>query len=386
MQLRDIAWASLRRRPGRGLFTASVVALASATVVTLILLSRLMQAEISDELDRFGANIIITPKSQSLDLAYGGIAIAGLTVDAQQLRSEDAAAVLTIPNRKNVNAVAPRLIGATELNGHRVVLIGVVHSDEARVKGWWQVDGQRPRTADHVLIGADAARALAVGVGDRVHLAGAPRTVSGLLRATGTIDDAAVIADLGVVQAALGKPAEVNMIEVSALCSGCPIEHMVDQIATALPHARVAPIRQAVAARERAVREFTRFAYALSVVVLVVGMLVVSATMLGSVVQRTQEIGILRAVGYRRTQVGRVILMETVLVTALGGVSGWLLGVTAARVLTTSVSQSAAGPPPADPLLGVVALTGAIALGILAGGYPAVRAARMEPSQALRHL
>ena len=79
MQLRDIAWASLRRRPGRGLFTAGVVAIGIGTVVALVLLSRLMQAEISDELDRFGANIVITPKAQSLDLAYGGIAVGGLT-------------------------------------------------------------------------------------------------------------------------------------------------------------------------------------------------------------------------------------------------------------------------------------------------------------------
>lgn len=385
MQLRDIAWASLRRRPGRGAFTAAVVAIGIGTVVTLVLVSRLMQAEISDELDRFGANIVITPKTQSLDLAYGGIAVGGVTVDVQQLRTEDADAVRTIPNHKNVNAVAPRLLGWKEVGGQRVLLVGVRHRDEARVKSWWQVDGALAKTPDEVIVGAEAARALGVETGATLTVGGGERRITGVLRETGTLDDAAVIADLGVVQHVLGKPGAVNVIEVSALCSGCPIEHMVHQIAAVLPHARVAPIRQAVAARERAVLQFTRFAYALSAIVLVVGMLVVSATMMASVTERTQEIGILRAVGYRRTQVGRIILTESVWVALAGGIVGWALGLGVARVLAPVMTQGAAAVP-MDPLMGAAAVSGAVLLGALAGGYPALRAARMQPSNALRHL
>lgn len=385
MQLKDIAWASLRRRPGRSIFTAGVVAIGIGTVVALVLLSRLMQAEISDELDRFGANIVITPKTQALDLAYGGIAVGGVTIDVQELRSEDADAVRTIPNRKNVNAVAPRLLGWTDIGGRRVLLIGIRQKDEARVRSWWQVDGRLAKTADEVIVGSEAATILGIAAGGTIPLGGQPRHVTGVLRATGTLDDAAVLGDLDVVQRALGKPGAVNLIEVSALCSGCPIEHMVEQMATVLPHARVAPIRQAVAARERAVRQFTRFAYALSGVVLLVGTLMVSATMMASVVERTQEIGILRAVGYRRTQVGRVILTEAVWVTLAGGLAGWLIGIVVSRALAPSVAPTAVLGAP-DPLLGVAAIAGAVALGALAGGYPAIRAARMEPSHALRHL
>lgn len=385
MQLRDIAWASLRRRPGRGLFTAGVVAIGIGTVVALVLLSRLMQAEISDELDRFGANIVITPKAQSLELAYGGIAVGGLTIDVQELRSEDADAVRTIPNRKNINAVAPRLLGWTEVAGRRVLLVGVRQKDEAHVRSWWEIDGRLARTSDEVIVGSEASQILGVTTDATVTIGARPRRVTGVLRPTGTLDDAAIIADLGAVQHALGKPGSVNLIEVSALCSGCPIEHMVEQIATVLPHARVAPIRQAVAARERAVRQFTRFAYALSAVVLFVGTLVVSATMMASVVERTQEIGILRAVGYRRTQVGRVILTEAVWVTLAGGLAGWLVGVAASRALAPTVAPTVTLGPP-DPLLGLAAILGALVLGAIAGGYPAIRAARMEPSHALRHL
>ncbi|HVL67643.1 MAG TPA: FtsX-like permease family protein [Vicinamibacterales bacterium] len=385
MQLRDIAWASLRRRPGRATFTVAVVAISVGTAIALLLLSRVMQAEVADELDRFGANIIITPKSQSIDLAYGGIAVAGLTVDVQQLRSADADAVWTIPARKNINAVAPRLVGASEVDGHRVVLIGVHQKEEAKVKSWWQADGRLARSSDEIMLGAEAARLLERRPGDTLELAGAPRRISAVLHATGTIDDAAVFADLESVQRALRKPGEVNMIEVSALCSGCPIEHIVYEISTALPHARVAPIRQAVAARERAVRQFTQFSYALSAVVLLVGTLVVAATLMASVVERTQEIGILRAVGYRKAQVGRIVVTEAVWITAAGGLFGWIAGLAAVRLLAPVMAESAVPGAP-DPVLGIVAVAGAIVLGVTAAGYPAVRAARMEPSSALRHL
>lgn len=200
MQLHDIAWAGIRRRLGRVAFTVSVVAVAIGTVITLVALTRAMQAEIGDELDRFGANIIITPKAQSLDLAYGGIAVAGLTVDERQLRAEDAALVRTIPNRKNVNAVAPKLLGSSQVSGVRVLLIGVRQSEEARVKSWWHVTGRLPKDPGEVLLGADAAKALGAGPGATLALGGRDRNVAGVLAATGSLDDGAVVADLEVVQ------------------------------------------------------------------------------------------------------------------------------------------------------------------------------------------
>ena len=84
MQLRDIAWASVTRRRGRFVFALAAVALGIGTVVALVSISRAMRAEVGDELDRFGANIIITPKARSLDVAYGGLAVAGLTVAAEE--------------------------------------------------------------------------------------------------------------------------------------------------------------------------------------------------------------------------------------------------------------------------------------------------------------
>lgn len=385
MQLRDIAWASLKRRRGRFLFALAAVALGIATVVALVSLSRAMRAEVGDELDRFGANIVVTPRARALDLAYGGMAVAGLTVDAQELRTQDADAVRTIPNKRNVSAIAPKLVGTLEIEGQRVLIIGVRFRDEPGVRSWWQVEGRVARGPGEIMIGRDAAHALKKNLGDRLSIAAGPHEIVGVIEPSGSLEDLAILVDLGVAQQALGRPDAVTMIEVSALCRGCPIEEMVGQIAAVLPHARVAPIRQAVAARERAVLQFTRFAYAVSGIVLLVGALVVLTTMLASVAERTQEIGILRAVGYRRTQIARIVLFEALAVNLAGGVVGWLTGFAASRALGPAMAQLST-PVPLDPALGAAAVLAALAVGTIGGSYPAVRAARMDPACALRQL
>ena len=385
MQLRDIAWASIKRRKGRFAFMLAALTLGVGTVVALVSLSRAMQADVGAELDRFGANIVITPKVRALDVSYGGIAVAGLSVDAEHLHTKDADLVRTIPNKRNVSAVAPKLIGTFEIEGRRLLLIGVRFPDERRVKSWWTIHGALPASPGEVLLGSEASQALGRRAGGTVVLAGEPRRVTGVLGPTGSLDDQAIFSDLAVAQRALNQPDAVTMIEVSALCSGCPIEDMVQQMSVVLPHAKVAPIRQAVAARERGVRQFTRFAYAVSGIVLLVGTLVVMTTMMASVVERTQEIGILRAVGYRRTQVASIILLEALAVNFIGGLTGWLGGTLMSRALGPAMAQLTA-PVPVNYLLGLAAIATAVALGAAGGSYPAIRAARMDPAEALRHL
>jgi putative ABC transport system permease protein len=385
MQLRDIAFGSLKRRRSRAAFVVSALALGIGTLVALVSLTRAMRSEIADELDRFGANIVVAPKSTLLDLAYGSVGIGALAVDTRELTEQDAAAIRTIPNRRNISAVAPKLIGTTEIDGAPVLLVGVHFRQERGIKSWWQLEGAYPESAGDVLLGAEAAKALGKSVGHRLRLGERDLGVTGVLHPTGTIDDRAVFADLALVQAVLNRPGAVSVIEVSALCRGCPIEDIVAQIGAVLPHARVTPIRQAVAARERAVEQMTRFAYLVSAIVLLAAGLVVATTLLASVTERTQEIGILRAVGFRQSHVVRVILLEVLIVSALGGLAGWLVGSAGAHLFGRTVGQLSTSVRP-DAWLAGLGLALAVVLGLGSGLYPAVRASRLDPAQAFRHL
>ena len=385
MQLRHIALESVKRRKARFGFILAAVVIGIGTVVGLVSLTRAMQTDIGDELDRFGANIVVTPKSRMLDLAYGGLALGGVTVDRQDLTAEDAAAVRTIPNKRNISAVAPKLVGTIAIADTAVVLIGTRFDDERRVKSWWQLEGRWPQDANEVVIGAEAAQSTGACIGRQLIVGETPLLVVGRIAPTGSLDDQALFTELGVAQRLLRRPAAVSLIEVSALCRGCPIEDIVSQIATVLPHARVTPIRQAAAVREQAVRQFTQFSYAISGLVLLVGTLVVMTTMMSSVMERTQEIGILRAVGFRRTHVAAIVLLETLLVTIAGGLAAWIVGLVAAKALGPAFAQIAT-PIAIDVRLAALSVVFAALIGIAGGAYPAFRAAQMDPAYALRQL
>lgn len=210
MQLRTIAWDSLRRRKARLGFLLVALTLGIGTVVSLVSLSRAMNAAIGDDLDGFGANIVITPKSRLLDLAYGGAALGGLTVDAQRLTTGVLAAIRTIPNHRNVRAVAPTLVGTAEVGRTAVLLVGTIFHEEHAVKGWWRVDGRFAAQGDEVMLGAEAAVRLRKRVGDSVDLGDARRHVVGIIGPTGALEDQAIIADLPVVQRHLSLPEAIS--------------------------------------------------------------------------------------------------------------------------------------------------------------------------------
>jgi putative ABC transport system permease protein len=133
------------------------------------------------------------------------------------------------------------------------------------------------------------------------------------------------------------------------------------------------------------VGQLSRFALAVSAVVVVIGGLVVLTTMLGAVAERRQEIGLFRALGYRRQHVMRIVLAEAALVSLGGGLLGWLLGIGAAVLLAPRLADVTA-PVIWNPALALGAVGGALLVGLLASLYPAANAARLDPTTALRSL
>jgi putative ABC transport system permease protein len=173
---------------------------------------------------------------------------------------------------------------------------------------------------------------------------------------------------------------------VAALCKDCPIDDMVRQIAEVLPGAKVMAIQQVVKSRMEMLAQFSHFSYGISGVILFIGGLVVLVTMMGSVRERTDEIGIFRAIGFRRSHIMRIVFLEAGIISGLAGIIGYGLGLGCAQAALSFLSESHGGHVPFNPELAIGSLVLALALGLAASAYPAAMAARLDPNEALRTL
>ena len=414
MRLIDIVLNNLRRRKSRMAFIVVGLAIGVGTVVGLRLLTTTMEQEIGAQLDQYGANIVIVPKSESQDVSYGGLALSTATFDVQQLGDEDLNRIKSIKYANRLSLIAPKLLGVVEAEGQKFLLSGANLDQEVRMKQWWQVSGRVPQEPDELLLGYAAASRLGVieapiaaaSTSDadamshlahsgrqavnlkllRTHLSlgGVQFRIAGVLQETGAQDDRMIYANLTAAQQILRKPGELSLIEVSAMCQGCPIEDIVAQLSAALPHAKVSALQQAVRARLQTVERLSRFSTALSVVMLLIGFLMVFITMMAAVVERTREVGVLRALGFRKRHIIQVFITEAAIVSLIGGVLGWAAGALSGALSAPYFTETGLRVYPSWSLaVGVV--TVAVIVGVASSFYPAIKASKLDPTEALRH-
>lgn len=127
----------------------------------------------------------------------------------------------------------------------------------------------------------------------------------------------------------------------------------------------------------------SRFGLTLSVLVLFTGILVVTLAISGAVRERTREIGLFRALGFRQSHVANIILLETLLISLGGGVLGYAAGMLIAHGAGPLLFAGTISVPWRLDLLAACLLL-SVTIGLLAGIFPARQAARLDPAEALR--
>lgn len=415
MRISTIAFANLKRRKGKAVFLTLGIAIGVGTAVALLSLSASIKEEIGSQLDRFGANIVVVPQSNSLMLDYGGVSVSSVSFDVKQLKNEDAANVLDIPYRNRISIVSPKLLGAVNIEGRDVLLAGVDFESELTLKRWWHVAGHKPETEQELLVGYEAARSLELIepvtasearsehashlashqasedqfqfkiVRDRLRIANTEHQVAGVIAQTGGPEDQMIFGSLAHVQSLLNKPGQLSLIEVSALCKDCPIGDIVSQISERLPQAKVSAIQQSVRARSETVERLTRFSAAVSAIVLAIGSLMIFTTMTGSVIERTKEIGVLRAIGFRKEHIIKGLMIEVAVISILGGLLGWGTGMLASRLALPYFAETRVVFE-FQPLLAITAIFAGLIIGTVSSFYPIIRASRLDPSEAVRYV
>lgn len=385
MNILTIALRNARKKWVRTLLLLLVFTLGVVSIVALGFVSRVVGEGLEKKLVSYGANILVSPKSEKLTVSYGGFALGDMLFDVSYLDEASTVAKIDgIALRKNISVIAPKLVVMDRVKDTAVAVVGVRFEQEKLLKGYWLVEqGELPTRPEGLLAGSAAAAKLGLKLGDAVPLGKHNLVVAGILAPTGNEDDNVLLAHLATVQQATGRHGQANFVEVAALCSGCPIDDIVAQLATALPGVEIKTLRNIVEQRMYSVHFVKRLILSVSLVILLTGCSMVGISMLSAVNERKKEIGILRSLGFSRQAVFSIFCAEAASIGLLAGVVGYVAGYAVSfRIL--AVLELAEGAVIAFEPLHLLATALVLALlTSLASLFPAWKAAAIEPSEAL---
>lgn len=386
MRLTHISIQNLRRRKSRALLMMLSIVIGIASSIFLFTTTQAMEKDVADKLDQYGSNLLILPNSGEA-LTFGGITV-GVTGKAEDLDMSIIEKMKTIENKESLATISPKLLADTEIQDQKVLLVGVDFDQELRLKKWWKIEGldfgQLP-AKNEIIVGSEVARILGLNRGENVDVKGQPFLIKGIIQPTGSVEDEqAIFVNLQMLQTMVNKPNSISMVEAAALCYTCPIEEITKQLREKLPGTQVTALRATLEARDQTVNKFSIFSIAASLILLITSALVVAISMISSVRERTRDIGVLGAIGFRKRHILQIIFLEAALVSLIGGLAGYLLGMGLAVAFGPAIAKMSISIP-WQPILGVYATFGAVLLSVLASIYPAWKAAKLDPIEALRY-
>jgi len=382
----SLAWGNLVRRPVRSGLAVSGLAASIAVLVCLWSFGNGYRRALNTELDRMGLQMMLVPLGCPYDAA-------ARVLKGQNLDNSLPASVLEAArNDPAVAVAAPLLLAAVPRprDGRTDMWVGL---DETALdlKPWWKTtSGARWfASEDSVILGCDAAETEMRSAGDRFYSpeTGQKLQVSGVLERSGTSDDSLFFVPLSTAQRMFH---ETNRLTAVAIRLRDPtLVRGASERLQKIPGAQVVTMTEMMGTFLNLVGAVRTLSTSVAAVALLVSVLSVFNTLLATVIERTGELMVMRAIGASRAQVFGLITLEALLLTLAGtgcGLVGALLlgpgleGVVKRFVPMAPVERLLV---PSLQIFSATLVMG-VAVGVLSALYPAWRASRLHPAAALK--
>jgi putative ABC transport system permease protein len=401
------------------LLAGAAITLGVTVATAMIAVATDIGDKINRELRAIGANLVVTPQEDSLDVEIGGVNLKPPT-DGAFLSEADLPKIKGTFWHNNITGFAPvlPLNVAVEVGGKQqnVTLLGTYFAKQLAVgteqfttgvrstHPWWKVSGAWPEdSSSNILLGERLANRMGSKPGDEVEAGDRKLKVSGILSTGGTEDDE-IVAPLGLAQQILGRPGAVRRVYVSALtkpedafarrdpkslsgaiydrwyCTPYP-QAIAFQLAEAIPHSHAEQIRQVSQNEGAVLTRIEGLIFLITLAALFASALAVSAAMATTIFERRAEVGLMKALGAGKLAVASIFFAEATLLALIGGLAGFAIGSLLAHQIGHSIFNSQISIPPV--LLPVIL---AIAVMVTFAGSAAAirRAVGLDPVFALR--
>ena len=363
---------NLLRRPTRSLLTIAGIAIGIGAVVALASLAWGFEKSWERAYAVRGTDLVVTKVTSQSPLAApfdGGI-------KDQLLR-------------------LPHIEKATGLLSD---MVSVEDSPTVLVFGWelqgflWEhlqlIEGRWPANDSDkcVVIGTLASTVLKKSLGAPIQVETGEFTVCGIFKSGALVENSAIVMALPQLQNIMGNPGRINFLNLRVTPGTTPeqLEQLRQTIKNRMPGFQAFSTDE-VARHNTAIQMAKAMSWATSAIALIVGAVGVMNTVLMSVFERIHEIGVLLAIGWRRSRIVRMILYESVVLSFLGGLVGIALGCVAVQLLMASPWMILKIEVELSWHLFSIAFAIALGLGVLGGLYPAFLGSRLHPNEAMRY-
>jgi putative ABC transport system permease protein len=410
-----LVYESFRRQTRRKVLAGVAITLGVGVATAMIGVATDIGDKINRELRRYGANLVVTPQEDSLDVETGGMNLKPAS-DGAYLDEADLPKIKGMFWRNNIVGFAPMLPVTVDVGDSKLTLLGTYFSRQLSfgktdfVTGvrsthpWWKVQGAWPDDAsEDVLLGERLASRLNRQPGDQIDIAGRSHRVAGIL-STGGAEDDQIVAPLALAQQVLGRPRAVRRIYVSALTkpedafarrdpktmSGAMYDRwycspyaqsIAYQLQEAIPNSHAEQIRQ-VAQNEGIVLSSVKgLMLLITLAALFASALAVSAAMATAMFERRSEVGLMKALGAGNNSVAGLFFTEALLLGVAGGLVGFSGGALLARLIGRSIFDSQIT---IQPVLLPLILAIAVIVTFAGSALAIRRAVELDPVYALR--